>query len=60
MNILDIAFYLFILVGASWLLWELIPDGIKSYWSYKRQLWQDEKEGRRGKYSFTWRNGRGR
>lgn len=60
MNITDIAFYLLILVGASWLLWELIPDGLKEYWEYQRQVRKDHKKGLKGKYSFTWSNGRGR
>ena len=60
MNTIDIAFYLLTLVGASWLLWELIPDSTKQYWKYTRELRRDKKEGRRRKYSFTWRHGGGR
>jgi len=35
------------------LIWEFIPDGLKQYWNYRRQIRRDEKKGRKGKYSFT-------
>lgn len=58
MNLVDICFYVFVFVVSAWLLWELIPDGFKEYWKYTRQLKQDHRKKRRGKYSFTWRIGR--
>jgi len=51
----DYLFYLFILVGSWWLLWELVPDGLKQYWKYIAKDKKDQKEGRRRKWSFNFR-----
>ena len=59
MNLTDILFYLFVLIVASTLLWELIPDGFKAYWKYHRQMRKENGEEYKNKYSFTWRIGRG-
>ncbi len=60
MKIEDIAFWILIAVGISWLIWELIPDPAKKYWHYIWMVRQDRKSGKRRSYIFSFRNGVGR
>ncbi len=57
---IGIAFWVLVTTCVLWLLWELIPDSTKQYWKYQGDLRRDKKEGRKGKYSFTWRHGGGK
>lgn len=57
MKIEDIAFWVLIAVGLSWLIWELIPDSAKKWWNYGRMVRQDRKRGKSRSYIFTFRNG---
>ncbi len=50
-----IAFWVLVITCVLWLIWELIPDSFKAYMGYQRQLKRDKKEGKKGRYFFTWR-----
>ena len=51
----DIAFWILVTTCALWIIWELIPDSPKEYWKYQMALRKDKKDGKKGKYIFTWR-----
>ena len=51
----DIAFWIVIVVCSVLLISEMIPGFVKKYWSYQRQLRNDKKNNRRGKYNITFR-----
>ncbi len=52
---IHIAFCILVITCGAWILWELIPDSTKQYWKYQLALRKDKKDGKKGKYSFTWR-----
>ncbi len=52
---IHIAFWVLVITCVAWILWELIPDSTKQFWNYQLALKRDKKEGKKGKYSFTWR-----
>ena len=54
-----IAYFILMIVGASWLIWEFIPDPTKKYWCYILMVRKDRKTGQRRKYTFSFRNGVG-
>ena len=51
----DIAFWIVIVVCFGLLIIEMIPEFVKKYWGYQRQLRRDKKNNRRGKYNITFR-----
>lgn len=58
MKLYDIAFWIVIIACSLRLIWEMIPDPAKKYWSYLRMVRQDRKSGKPRKYIFSFRNGR--
>ena len=52
---IHVAYWVLATICVLWILWELIPDPPKEYMKYQLALRRDKKEGRKGKYFFTWR-----
>lgn len=59
MKLYDIAFWIVIIACSLRLIWEMIPDPAKKYWSYVRQNRKDHKAGWFDrKWVWSFRNGR--
>ena len=52
---IDIAFWVLVTTCVVWIIWELLPDYLKEYLKYLRAVRRDKKEGKKGRYSFSFR-----